>query len=385
MSVSEEMSVPGTIEALSLEDYWVFDTAASNHTTGHKRYAVNVRPSECLTIGLAGEPVKAEYQMDFYLTACSRFGRELQDIKLTDVTYSEKHHFNLFRVARCLRSGWTISRGDSNGCVLTHTDTGAELNFDIVIPTRKGAVFAIIFRRRSEIAGAQIDPELTEAVRLSYKVAHSKLGHPDENLTRSGAKALHWNIIRGTAEVCESCARGKAKQKNIPKISTGEKATAYGGRFHHDITTIKGREGVVCTTPVMHCQLDEFSDEGEVWFYKRKDLMIEGYCTYLSDVERNGTVVKFIRMDNSGENKAFVNRAKSADWQLTFTPQFTSRSTPQQNSKVEVRIATLAGRARAMANAANFPLKERIRLAKYLLTKACDLDNLLVDKSGKSK
>jgi hypothetical protein len=36
---------------------------------------------------------------------------------------------------------------------------------------------------------------------------------------------LGWTITRGSLGIFESCANGKAKQKNVPKKSNGDKAT----------------------------------------------------------------------------------------------------------------------------------------------------------------
>jgi hypothetical protein len=43
--------------------------------------------------------------------------------------------------------------------------------------------------------------------------------------------------------VCESCANAKARQKNAPKISTGEKATVINGQWLHDSSTLKVHKG----------------------------------------------------------------------------------------------------------------------------------------------
>jgi hypothetical protein len=40
--------------------------------------------------------------------------------------------------------------------------------------------------------------------------------------------------------VCESCANEKKQgKKNVPKISTGEKATVINGRWFHNSSTLK--------------------------------------------------------------------------------------------------------------------------------------------------
>jgi hypothetical protein len=65
---------------------------------------------------------------------------------------------------------------------------------------------------------------------------------------------------------------------------------------------------------------------------------------------------------------------------LSFQAEFTARNTPQQNGLVEVKIATIAGRARAMCNAAHMNNETRHYIANKVLSHSTDLDNLLVDK-----
>jgi len=85
-------------------------------------------------------------------------------------------------------------------------------------------------------------------------------------------------------------------------------------------------------------------------------------------------------MDNSGENKKFLVQAKDSGWLLSFQAEFTVRNTPQQNGLVEVKIATIAGRARAMCNGAHMNNETRHYFANEVLSHSTDLDNLIVDK-----
>jgi hypothetical protein len=59
--------------------------------------------------------------------------------------------------------------------------------------------------------------------------SHELLGYNNENDTRQMASHLGWTITRGPLGVCESCANAKARQKNVPKISTGKNATLING------------------------------------------------------------------------------------------------------------------------------------------------------------
>eukprot|EP00957_Ditylum_brightwellii_P180474 13747644-Ditylum_brightwellii.AAC.1 len=78
----------------------------------------------------------------------------------------------------------------------------------------------------------------------------------------------------------------------------------------------------------------------------------------LNKWQQGGKAVKFIRLDNAGENEALASRCGSAAWKLNIEFEFTGQDTPQQNSLVEVGFATIGNRARAMMTAANVPEKE---------------------------
>ena len=60
----------------------------------------------------------------------------------------------------------------------------------------------------------------SKAPNYNIKKAHELLGHNNENDTRQMASHLGWTITRVPLGVCESCANAKARQKNVPKIST---------------------------------------------------------------------------------------------------------------------------------------------------------------------
>eukprot|EP00733_Pompholyxophrys_punicea_P000165 Pompholyxophrys_punicea_v1_NODE_28_length_5163_cov_5.731206.p2 type:complete len:441 gc:universal NODE_28_length_5163_cov_5.731206:1806-3128(+) len=65
-----------------------------------------------------------------------------------------------------------------------------------------------------------------------------------------------------------------------------------------------------------------------------------------------GHSVKYIRLDNAGENNIFAKEAKAEGLGLKF--EFTAPKTPQQNGVVERAFATLFARARAMFASAGF-------------------------------
>ena len=63
------------------------------------------------------------------------------------------------------------------------------IDFDIVIPIRKGALYCMYHKRTT-------NPEMAAvSVKMSVDKAHEILGHPDESRLRNAAKALGWKSL----------------------------------------------------------------------------------------------------------------------------------------------------------------------------------------------
>jgi hypothetical protein len=106
----------------------------------------------------------------------------------------------------------------------------------MVIPTNKGLLFAMYFKRGTELTVANTD---LKPQQMSIDKAHCKLGHSDENSTRKAAAELSIDLTRGTMKVCEACTMAKAKQKNVLKQSDHKTAKSDGRQIFLDIATIK--------------------------------------------------------------------------------------------------------------------------------------------------
>jgi hypothetical protein len=236
--------------------------------------------------------------------------------------------------------GWKL--GGDKHAIWIEKD-GKQVHFDIVIPTPKGALYCLYFKRGCEMAMAAT----SQGTKMNVMKAHGVLGHSNEDTTRATAKALGW-VLTGTWSPCEACAAGKARQKNLPK---SEHAPAEKGanRIFLDLATVKTPKGAPkISKPNWRIMVDErtgmkFSD-----FYEKKDGMIEPTCAQLNRWKDAGLAVKYVRLDNAGENKGLKERIHGAAWKLPIEFEFTARDTPQQNHLAEVGFATLANRGRAI-------------------------------------
>jgi hypothetical protein len=172
-------------------------------------------------------------------TICDKNGDEMTTATMSNVVYLPTGQFNLFSLTKMTTNqGWILG-GDDKGILLTKE--GKKLLFDIAIPTPKGMLFAMYIKREigKEMAQAMVDEKS-----IPIQLAHDRLGHPHEDMTRKKAKELGWTLSRGSLKPCDGCLAGKAKQKNVPKDSDHEAASELNeARVFLNITMIKKPEG----------------------------------------------------------------------------------------------------------------------------------------------
>jgi hypothetical protein len=88
--------------------------------------------------------------------------------------------------------------------------------------------------------------------KVNIERAHQLLGHMSEDSTRATAKALGWEIVRGSLQPCKSCSVGKAKQKNVPKKRNHIPAVKPGERLYLNVSSIKGEKDGPKVNPKGH-------------------------------------------------------------------------------------------------------------------------------------
>jgi hypothetical protein len=123
--------------------------------------------------------------------------------------------------------------GDKTAIWLTNADQ--KETFNMKIPTNKGLLFAMYFKRESEITATATD----KPKRMSIAEAHNKLGHSNEDATCKTAAELGIKITQGVMKPCAAWAAAKAKQKSAPKETDHEPATGSNRRIFLEIATVK--------------------------------------------------------------------------------------------------------------------------------------------------
>ncbi len=136
--------------------------------------------------------------------------------------------------------------------------------------------------------------------------------------------------------MCESCANAsKARQKNVPKISTGEKATVINGRWFHDSSSLKVHKGEKGSSKIWDLTVDELTGISFTGIYNKKNECIESMCQHIQAQTARGYPVLIMRQDNAGENKKLEKILQSADWKLPVNMKYTAVNTPHQNALVD--------------------------------------------------
>ena len=88
---------------------------------------------------------------------------------------------------------------------------------------------------------------------------------------------------------------------------------------------------------------------------------------------RQNFSVRFICCDNAGENIALERECEKDGFGIQF--EYTAPNTPQQNSQVERKFATLWGRLCTMLEGAQLSSQLRDKLWPYAVNTATDLDD----------
>lgn len=373
-----QLKFPSHVDLLKDPNFFVGDTGASTHSTSSMDGATNIReptPDEGISMGNR-QTSKVSKIVDLKCQVCDQHGHALSSVLLTDVSITEGEGYNMFSIPRLQLNGWKLY-GDDKKIELTKGND--KLVFDIFVPTHRGGVFGIYLSR----GGTEVGQALVEKPKImDPREAHVKFGHCGERATRAAAKAAGVTIRPGPMPVCEACASAKAKQKNLPRHdgdNEDDKKVPEGKRMIYlDISSVGLKAGDKRPSkPHWLVMVDAETEQKWSRFYKTKNEMAADVCKFLKRLERLGKKVDIIRLDNAGENKLLEKLSDSAEWQLALQFQFTAARTPQQNFLVEISIATLANRGRALMIAAHVPETVRYLLYNEAFMTATLLDGLI--------
>ena len=274
-----------------------------------------------------------------------------------------------------LQDGWQMT-GDSTQIVLNKQ--GLCIKFDIVVPTTTGRLYCLQFMGHKQET-THIGIKHSDN-RVPLDDLHAKMGHMNNTTVKKVASVLQLDLTTREMPTCEACARAKAQQKTFSKVEddTPQCTLELGERrIYLDIAQLMRPSGAnVLSKSYWRIMVDETTQLKFTDFFNTKDGMVNPTCAQFSQWKAQGFVVRYLRMDNAGENTLLASVMNGADWQLNITPEYTARNSPQQNHLAEIGIATLMNRARAMLIASGVPSIVRYKLARKAIETATLLDGL---------
>jgi hypothetical protein len=106
------------------------------------------------------------------------------------------------------------------------------------------------------------------------------------------------NLLHGTLPVCKLCAIAKAKQKNLPKETSGaNKATEFNGQVFHDLSKIKVPEElgqIEIAKSNWHIAVDEALGYKRNVFFVTKRGIIYDMCEYMHSKKERGYPIQIL-------------------------------------------------------------------------------------------
>jgi len=212
---------------------------------------------------------------------------------------------NLFSICNALKGGSKIG---NIGEIITLTKNDVTLKFDNLIKTKDCCVSGIrltpILNDVGTLATGSGKEETVEINNL-----HKILGHCGKASARLTGMALGYKVT-GKFEVCEPCAVAKARQKNVNKDWKGG-SNVPGERLYVDISSIKGKS--FGRAQFWALIVDDFSGYCWSYFLKRKDELSGYVIGLIEELKKDNVHVKFLRLDDAGENYALERYVRMKD------------------------------------------------------------------------
>jgi hypothetical protein len=114
---------------------------------------------------------------------------------------------------------------------------------------------------------------------------------------------------------------------------------------------------------------------------EKKDELKDKVVELIKELKNENIQMKFLRLDDSGENYALEKECKQQN--LTVKFEYSGPRTPQRDGKVERLFQTLYGRIRAMMNDSEIDGEFRDGLWAECASTATYYDNLIINKDKK--
>jgi hypothetical protein len=272
------------------------------------------------------------------------------EITLHEVKYVPELWVNLFSINKALKKGYKLSNKGLSICL---SKGAVSVTFDRVLRTANGSVSGIKLSINESPVAYNTISNFRPGKSININDFHKMLGHCGSDRLQKTAK-IHSLKLSGKFETCAECAIAKARQKSVNKEWKGG-SQIPGEQVYLDISSIKDVNYGGSKFWVLI--VDDYTNFCWSSFLKNKSKLKEKMFPLLTDLKIAGIDIKYIRCDDSGENKVFYDACHTKGYNIKFA--FSGPRTPQQNGKVERKFQTFYDRIRAMLNHAGFENGER--------------------------
>jgi hypothetical protein len=294
-----------------------------------------------------------------------------REIILTECKYVPQLWVNLFSITKALSNGWNIS---NNGLLISLRKHQHKITFDKNFRTDPGQVTGI---EMIPVCSPDVSNVLFKhGGAVDYNVLHRTFGHVNEVSLRKTAS--YYGIkVTGKVEPCYECSISKARQKDTSK-HTESKLTTPAERLFIYISSSKAIS--FGGSKYWMLIVDDYTDKCWSAFMPKKSDLSQRVVNMVKQLKAQyGKTVKFIRLDDSGENKALESLCQKEGLGIQF--EFTGPGTPQYNGRVERKFATLYAQVQTMLNGAKVPKKIRDGVWTEAAQYSCDLENMIIQAS----
>ena len=353
-------------------DIFIGDSAATSHMTNNKTGVYDLIPIRGSVMIGNGESISCTHKRKLDVICKHKDGSMAKQTWEVKIVPQLNH--DLFIFTKAMKEGWQMNGRSKEGGLMIELFKTAKtsIKFDRMIPSGSSWLMGIKTQRLVGQAHAVIEPGKS----ISIWKFHQITGHTGEHLLRPTDEYMGIKFT-GKLEPCETCAQAKIRQANVPKKKEKQVPSRPGYRLFMDISSFKhesmgGKRHWLIV-------VDEFSNCSRSFFLKRKSDQIELFPIWIKELKsKYGIDIKYIRLDNSGENRSLQNECDQQNLGIIFG--FSAPGTPQQNSVVERTIPTLMGRSRAMMLTAGFSQQDKRKFWCEVISRATKLDNIMVRK-----
>ena len=289
--VSNEM----TLSSIG-SNIFIGDLAATSHMTNNRTGVYDLGPIRGSVMIGNGESISCTHKGKLDVICKHKDGSTAKHTWEVKIVPQLNH--DLFSFTKAMKEGWQMNgRWKEGGLMIELSQTSkTSMKFDRMIPSGSSRLMGIKTQRLVGQAHAVIEPGKSMPIWKFHQIT----GHTGEHLLRPTAEYMGVKLT-GKLEPCEMCAQAKITQANVHKRKEKQVPSRPGYRMFIDISSFKHeRMGGKRHWLIV---VNEFSDCSHSFFLKRKSDQIELFPNWIKELKaKYGIDIKYIRLDNSGEN-----------------------------------------------------------------------------------